>query len=110
MLPFCLLIDSVPGVMQTLSVIRTWQTRVDVCVITDNHLALQLVLDRWTYPGVSICPYSTPLVQEERYSLLVRNEYPCTTDAWRPLLIMSLITTVCSEKREGVRVFSSSAN
>ena len=57
--------------MQTLSVIRTWRTKVDVCVITDNQRALQLVLDRWTCTGVRICPYSTPLVQEEKYSLLV---------------------------------------
>ena len=86
MLAFCLSISSVPTVMQTLSVIRTWRTKVDVCVITDNQLALQLVLDRWTYPGVGICPYSTPLVQEEQYSLLVSEEQtPCCPNLYHRL-------------------------
>lgn len=59
--------------VQTLQVIRTWQTKVDVCLITDNEGPLQLVLDRWALDGVAICPFKGDWLRpdESKYSLLV---------------------------------------
>lgn len=55
-----------PGVcgLQTLTLIATWKTKVDVCLITDNEAALQNVLNRWAFPGVQVCSFSTPIVEQ----------------------------------------------
>lgn len=53
--------------LQTLSIIATWPTKVDVCLITDDEVALQNVLDRWAHPGVQICKFSTPIPEEEEW-------------------------------------------
>mmetsp|Transcript_6346 Transcript_6346/g.18245 ORF Transcript_6346/g.18245 Transcript_6346/m.18245 type:complete len:432 (-) Transcript_6346:294-1589(-) len=50
----------------TLSIVSTWRTKVDVCLITDGEEALQKVLNRWAFPGVRICPFTAPLPSEER--------------------------------------------
>mmetsp|Transcript_1944 Transcript_1944/g.5772 ORF Transcript_1944/g.5772 Transcript_1944/m.5772 type:complete len:368 (+) Transcript_1944:50-1153(+) len=44
----------------TLTVIFTWQTEVDVWIITDNKPALSKVLHRWAFPGVRIHEFSFP--------------------------------------------------
>lgn len=54
--------------LQTLSIIATWPTKVDVCLITDDEVALQNVLDRWARPGVQICKFSTPIPEEEEWT------------------------------------------
>jgi len=50
--------------LQTLTLIATWKTKVDVCLITDNEAALQNVLNRWAFPGVQVCSFSTPIVEQ----------------------------------------------
>lgn len=55
--------------VQAILAILQWQTRVHLCVITNQPDELQGVFSRWALPDVHVCRYSDAL-EEQKYALL----------------------------------------